>query len=259
MSAVQQINLYQPIFRAQRKVFSAVALLQVCIAVAVGLLFIYGYGRWQVAGLEQALTRLQAQQVVSIQRVEELSQRFAVRPKSAQLEAEVARLEAQAVAKQSLLQSFAGGVTGNITGFSPFLEGLAKQRMEGLWLTGIDISAGGSVLILTGSTLAPELVPGFLQQLSKEPAFTGTEFKTLLMERPQRDNARVNFTLQTTDGPVLQASVMAEPPPPPPPPPAAQPVAPPAAPEPAATAEATAEILKQIIKQPAEALKGMLP
>jgi len=198
----QQINLYQPIFRAQRKVFSALALLQVCVAVLAGLLLIYGYGRWQIVDLEKALARLEVQQVASVQRVEELNQRFAVKAKDPRLESEIAQLGTQIAGKQTVLQSFAGNAAGNTTGFSKYLEGLAQQHLEGMWLTGITISEGGRVLTLTGSTLAPELVPAFLQQLSKEPVFAGIEFKTLVMERPQTDTARVDFTLQTTEAPL---------------------------------------------------------
>ncbi|MEW6352741.1 MAG: PilN domain-containing protein [Pseudomonadota bacterium] len=208
---MQQINLYQPIFRKQRKVFSALALFQVCLAMIAGLLLIYVYARWQVQELEQVLARLQAQQVAAVSRVEDLNKRYAGRTKSAALEQEVARLEADVAAKQTVLQSFSGGGFGNSAGFSKYLEGLAKQRVEGMWLTGLSISAGGGALTIFGSTLAPELVPAFLQQLGKEPAFAGAEFKTLLMERPNTDTARIDFTLRTTDSVEEPARIAAQP------------------------------------------------
>ena len=48
----QQINLYQPIFRKQRQIFSATTLAQVLGVVAAALLLLYGYGLLQVRGLE---------------------------------------------------------------------------------------------------------------------------------------------------------------------------------------------------------------
>ena len=41
----QQINLYQPIFRTQKKIFSATTIAQAAGLFVVGLLLIYGYAR----------------------------------------------------------------------------------------------------------------------------------------------------------------------------------------------------------------------
>ena len=46
----QQINLYQPVFRRQHKVFSAVTLAQMVAVVLVLLLAILGHTRWNFAG-----------------------------------------------------------------------------------------------------------------------------------------------------------------------------------------------------------------
>jgi hypothetical protein len=40
----QQVNLYQPIFKRQRHIFSALTMLQSAAVVIVALLTIYGYG-----------------------------------------------------------------------------------------------------------------------------------------------------------------------------------------------------------------------
>ena len=43
----QQVNLYQPIFRHRRPLFSALALLQVVGMIALGLGAVYGYSAWR--------------------------------------------------------------------------------------------------------------------------------------------------------------------------------------------------------------------
>ena len=40
---IQQVNLYQPMFRKQRRIFSAVAMFQSVVLVAIGLAAIYTY------------------------------------------------------------------------------------------------------------------------------------------------------------------------------------------------------------------------
>ena len=73
----QQINLYQPIFRKQRKVFSAVTIAQAAGLFVVGLLLIYGYGRWQVAALGADIAALELQRNAAMLQLQVLSARAA--------------------------------------------------------------------------------------------------------------------------------------------------------------------------------------
>ena len=56
----QQINLYQPIFRRERKVFSAATIAQATLVVAAGLAAIYGYASWKMRGLNREVAMLEA-------------------------------------------------------------------------------------------------------------------------------------------------------------------------------------------------------
>ncbi len=58
----QQINLYQPIFRKQRQIFSAVTMLQAVGVVAVALLGIYVYAFAKIGGLEGAVIQLEGRE-----------------------------------------------------------------------------------------------------------------------------------------------------------------------------------------------------
>ena len=57
----QQINLFQPVFRKQRKVFSATTLAQIVAAVLVLLIAILGHVRWTLAGMGRSAEALQQQ------------------------------------------------------------------------------------------------------------------------------------------------------------------------------------------------------
>jgi len=193
----QLINLYQPILRAQPKVFSVQTMLQTLLVILVALACLYVYARWQSQGLNAELAQLRAQHETLMKRIEDFNREHPARQKSAQLEQEVARLGAEVAAKTRALAILASGVQGNTTGFSAHLEGLARQRLPDLWLTGIRIEAGGEELSLNGSALQPELVPRFLQQLGNEPSFRGKEFSIFQMARAANDAARIDFSLQT--------------------------------------------------------------
>lgn len=210
----QFINLYQPQFRKPSGALSARHLAQACLLVFIAFLAIYGYTRSQLAPLKQDIVRLQTQQAAATQQLALQAERLAPVKKDAVLAREVERLSKERDSKKAILDLPSVEAFGNNQGFSPYLVGLARQRVEGIWLTGMDINAGGADLELFGSTLAPDLVPTFLQQLSKEAVFTGREFKTLSLERAEAGTAKLNFSLRTSDAveaeTVLGAAASAE-------------------------------------------------
>ncbi len=192
----QQVNLYQPILRSQTKVFSALTILQFCGLLLLGLSLIYGYARWQDAKLGRDVISLQAQQDALLKRIEDFNTRYPLKQKNPDLERQLAGLTADRSGKVRALDVLSGGVFGNTQGFSGYLEGLARQHVEGVWLTGVTISDGGEQLGLTGSTLDAQLVPRYLQQLSAEQVYKGREFKTFQMLRGEAP-PHIDFTLRT--------------------------------------------------------------
>ncbi len=192
----QQINLYQPILRVQPKVFSALTILQFSGVLLLGLSLIYGYARWQDAKLGRDISSMQAQQDVLLKRIEDFNARFPVKQKNPDLERQLAGLMADRSGKKRALDVLSGGVFGNTRGFSRYLEGLARQHVEGVWLTGVTISDGGEQLSLAGGTLDARLVPRYLQQLAVEPVYKGREFQTFQMQRGDAP-PHIDFTLHT--------------------------------------------------------------
>ena len=54
----QQINMYQPVFRRQRKIFSAATLLKITAVTLVLLLALYVQARWKLHGLQRTSDNL---------------------------------------------------------------------------------------------------------------------------------------------------------------------------------------------------------
>ena len=98
--------------------------------------------------------------------------------------------------KQKVLNILSRDEFGNTNGFIEHISGLARQRIEGLWLTQIRIAGGGTNVALKGTTSKPSLLPKYLQRLSSEKAFSGTEFESLLMARQEKKKQLLNFSLQ---------------------------------------------------------------
>ena len=196
MSA-QQINLYQPIFRKQEKVFSARAMVQGGAGVLTGLLIFYAFGAWQVRALETQRVQAEQRRTEALARIDSLRALHPERARDAALEARVQQLAKELDARSGILAQLGSGAEGNTQGFSAHLEGLARQRPAPLWLTHIGVAGAGADLRLAGSTLQPEAVPQYLQRLAGEPAFSGAQFRHLTITRAEK-SSRVDFTVQSS-------------------------------------------------------------
>lgn len=194
----QQINLYQRASRKPQEALDTRMMGYVLLGAFALLALTYGYTGWGYWSLERDLVRLNAQETAARQQVAELDQRYPMRQKSQQLETEVKRLEAELAGKTRALAALSGeGLAGNTEGFSRYLEGIARRCPTGMWLTGISITEGGARLTLSGSTLRPELVPRFLQELAAEEVFAGREFKVFQLKRDPAAPDRIDFRVQT--------------------------------------------------------------
>jgi hypothetical protein len=200
MNVQQQINLYQPIFRKQEKVFSARTMSFVFVGTIVFFAAIYGYARWNVFSLVAESEKLAQSHASEMRRLDDLSRRYPVKQKSRQIETELENLQKERKAKQFLVKTLSGRSIGNDEGFSSYFEGVARQRPAGMWLRHFELEQGGEVIGIHGSSLQPELVPEFLQRLSEEASFGGSSFRIFQMQRDEKNAAAVNFTLRSVAG-----------------------------------------------------------
>lgn len=181
----RQINLFNPAFQKQKKHFSALTMVQAFGLVIAGSVIFYFYASHRVAEVErqskQTAKRLEIEQA----RVARISKEIVPRQKSPALVEEIRRLEEQLRVQQEEFAALQGGYLGKPQGFSEFMRALARQHVEGLWLTGFSIAGGGNEITLEGRALRPELVPLYIRRLRQEPAMQGRAFSTLEMRRPR--------------------------------------------------------------------------
>jgi len=172
-------------------------MLEIGAIFVVGLLAIYAYGLWQGRALHQEVARLQAQRKASEQRLETLSRQHKSNSPSAILEHRRKRLVAEKQRKQQALELLQGRTVGNTAGFGGQFRGLARRRVNGLWLTGVDIYDGGSQMTLSGKTYSDKLVPRYLQLLGKEKSFQGTDFREVALKRDDKHAWLIDFRMST--------------------------------------------------------------
>jgi hypothetical protein len=169
----QQINLFNPAFEYKKQLFTAGTMVLAVGVLALGLAGMGVYAKLRVAALQReadaGAVRLEQVQ----KRLAGVGAEFAPRQKDPRLAADLAEAEGQLAGLRRVSGIIAHGDLGNTQGFAEYFRALARQRVEGLWLTGVNIGAGGQDLGVRGRALDPALVPGFLGRLRNEQVMQG--------------------------------------------------------------------------------------
>lgn len=189
----QQINLYQPVFKKQHKVFGAATLAQILAAVLVLLSMILGHARWTLAGMQVSADRLE-QQHEHIQTEINLLEAALQTPDSTSIDHEITGLTTSIEQRKSLLQQFQLLSVEHRGGFADSFRTLAEQQVAGLWLDGVTLDAVGRMEV-RGTALDEKLIPRYLQQLHRN-SLSGAAFETVSMMRPDTAKPHIQFVLR---------------------------------------------------------------
>lgn len=192
----QQINLFNPIFLQQKKLFSFFTMLQALGLILLGSVIFYGYARYQVQSLAIQSGEMSARYTAEQQRLARVASEFSPQRASQQLNEEVKSLEAQLAAQNEMLETLKSGAIGNTRGYSEYLRAFARQSLDGLWLTGFEIEGDGTQMSLRGAARNGRLLPLYIRRLNREPVMRGKTFANLKMQR-EGEAGVVNFELQS--------------------------------------------------------------
>ena len=194
--SLQQVNLYQDELRKQKLNYSASMLAKLSVVLLVVFLIFTGFRSFQLQQLQQTLTVLQQEQKTTMAELQKAQTALLKRKNDNALAKQITEKTTELASKQKVLGILSQDEFGNTKGFAEYVSGLARQRIDGLWLTHLRFSSGGTDVALHGSTSKPSLLPKYLQRLSAEKAFSGTQFQSLLMARQEKKNQWLNFSLQ---------------------------------------------------------------
>ena len=193
----QQINLFDARFRRQTPHFSALTMALAALAVATLTLVIGQLYAYQNRSLEAALAQAEQRVAQLREQTTRLARDFGEQGRSTALADELARLDEQLRLRRGLLDGIQGGAAASVEGFSPYLTALARQTMQGVWLTGVQIAGGSGDLVLKGRASDSELVPAYIQRLNREPLFQGRAVRELrLAAKGEPGKRHVEFSLQ---------------------------------------------------------------
>jgi hypothetical protein len=182
----RQINLFSAAFRPKPKRFSATWTVTAVAAITIVMLADYAWESSQLQTLRTRRSEAGAQLKQLQEQLITLGQ-SAQKTRSKALEEQLVRAEALLQGRQELFARLQSGEIGNRTGYAAFLSALARQHLEGVWLTGVEVSGPGSDFALEGRTVRADLLPGFIKMLRNEDALRGKSIGTLALHEREID------------------------------------------------------------------------
>jgi septal ring factor EnvC (AmiA/AmiB activator) len=192
----QQINLFQPVFRREAKVFSARTLAQVLILALVLIVAGVALLQLQLGRHTATRTSLDGQYRALESQLGQLEAQ-ADTGQLAELDARIKTLETQLADGSAELGEIQQQVVARSRSLAPLFTALARHPLQGLWLTGIHVR--DDTLELTGTTLNPELLPRYLAQLSADADLAPWSLTTVQLERSAEIPGQVQFTLSSSE------------------------------------------------------------
>lgn len=182
----QQINLYSPIFRRQKRYFAAGAMLASAAVIALAAAVIALAVRMQTGALVRQAEESERQLKAALARLDALVKDDAVARRAKALQEEIRRAEARLAERErfaAAVREASAAPPGR--SFSEPLAAFARQAVEGVWLTRVALSAREGVMSISGRARSAELVPAYLARLRAEPALAGHDFQTLQVATAQ--------------------------------------------------------------------------
>ncbi|TFW22388.1 MSHA biogenesis protein MshA [Duganella callida] len=180
----QQINLFNPIFLKQKKIFTALPMAEALGVIIAGALLLDWYAGHTVAQLEQEAAAGKVLLAEREQRLVKANVQFAPRAASATLQAELDAAELELKSLHNVESVLQGGALGNTAGYAEYFRAFSRQNVSGLWLTGVTISGAGNDIGLQGRAMQATMIPNYVARLTGERVMHGKTFASLDIARP---------------------------------------------------------------------------
>lgn len=163
----QQINLLRPKDRS----FGAAVGAGASIGLALIVFAVYYQSVWSETRRLRAVVEVKADALVKLRSdVDKLQADKKKQGDATALTAEIAAMRPQAVVFGALVKDVQGGGLGSAEGFARYYQTLGSISENGLWITSIDVSKGGTAVTLNGRALRNDAVMQYARRLND--AFT---------------------------------------------------------------------------------------
>lgn len=194
MSAMQEINLYQPVSKGVRGMLSARSTSLVFAIVGITLVGLWGFAWRQVDKLREAA------QVVRNQQAAQAAMVAAQGPQldglsDEELDALIAKLADSVDSKARAMDMLASESGAGPHGFATRLRAFGARHIDGIWLDRLMLGANVDAVSVSGTTLSADSVPRYLRSLAQDPALKGGRIDEFFIEKPRAKDKDGNIVI----------------------------------------------------------------
>lgn len=180
----QQINLYRARLAKKGARLPSLGILKIGVGLVVVVLLLGVLSVWRTKALQSDIAALEEEQTGARSTLEEIGRRVAAHGGNPQELDDTAKLKALIAAPQSVRELLEKDVFTSKQGYSDIFIALARQSVQGVQLTRVDIIGAGKDIEIIGQSMSPERVPRYLQRLSREKIMDGMEFGVFQISQP---------------------------------------------------------------------------
>lgn len=180
----QQINLYRARLAKKTATLPTGGIVKVGVALAVVVTLLSVLSVWRTKALQADIAALEQDQAGARLTLEEYGRRVSGLSGNLIASDEDAKLRALLASSQTLRDLLHKDVFASKQGYSDFFIALARQSVQGLQLSRVDITGAGKEIEIIGRASTPDRVPRYLQSLAREKIMEGQEFGVFQINQP---------------------------------------------------------------------------
>lgn len=188
----QQINLLNPALIKKKDIFNLNNTALLAGLFSLFMLSYYGHAKTELGTLKQQKNQSVESLSAAQSALTQLAATHAPRPQNPALQKQILELKNRLTLHQQVLKTVELSATKPDAGYAAVMKAFARQKVEGLWLTGFTIDNQSDQLNIKGNALQADLVPEYIARLGREPALQGKLFSALNMNQPKVDAAVTN-------------------------------------------------------------------
>jgi hypothetical protein len=192
----QQINLFESGLVKSKDWFTLSFVAVIYVVAALAMVYFYTGLSSENEQLQVQRNQAVAQQDAMKKKVDEFAQRL-VPIDNSKLEAELAKLKIRLEMQSQILAIFQQSISDKAYHLIDYMRALAGEQQPGLWLTGFRIEPGAQHVSLSGQALQTEDIPLYLDLLSGQKVFAGTQFSGLQFKQVELQKNTVQATPAT--------------------------------------------------------------
>jgi hypothetical protein len=166
--------------------------------IVLGMALFYGFAFWQDRNLARQIGESGRAYEQQKQQFGKITAELSPEKREAQLDQDLKGIEAAIALRRALLGELGTGRLAGSAGYSEYLRAFARQTVQGLWLTSIQIAEGGGQLTMSGRALQADLVPVLIGRLKRESVLRGRPLEGLAITRSTAGKAPARAIVEFT-------------------------------------------------------------